>query len=132
MHPKAFAYDLLTFLGLLTLPYVFGAELWPDNIRSFGAALGQTFHWLFSYAMHYALPSLLDATNNWGAFVFFATWCCVAIGYVFFVVPEVTGLSAEQIEDVFRSPWYSAYRTMKHIKPGSIGGNDADSKKDVE
>lgn len=80
--------------------------------------------------MHYALPSLLEATNNWGAFVFFATWCCLAIGYVFFVVPEVTGLSAEQIEDVFRSPWYSAYRSAR--LSGNDKFHDRNDKDDIE
>ncbi|KAF2163545.1 hypothetical protein M409DRAFT_37246 [Zasmidium cellare ATCC 36951] len=102
--------------GLLTLPYVFGGELWPNGIRSFGAAFGQTFHWLFSYAMNYALPSLLDATNNWGAFIFFASWCFTAMFYVFFVVPEIAGLSVEEIEQVFRGPWFTAWRSTKHPK----------------
>ncbi|KAG7141684.1 quinate permease like protein [Verticillium longisporum] len=31
-------------VGLFILPYVFGGELWPNRIRSFGRALGQTFH----------------------------------------------------------------------------------------
>jgi len=57
--------------GLLILPYVFGGELWPNRIRSFGSALSQCFHWLFFYAMNVSLPSLLARTNNWGAFIFF-------------------------------------------------------------
>lgn len=102
--------------GLLTLPYVFGGELWPNDIRSFGAAFGQTFHWLFSYAMGYGLPSLLDATHNWGAFIFFASWCFVALLYVFFVVPEIAGLSSGEIEQVFQGSWFKAYRSAKGEK----------------
>jgi hypothetical protein len=50
--------DVLTNLpGLLTLPYVFGGELWPNHLRSFGGALSQTFHWLFIYAMKFRLVS---------------------------------------------------------------------------
>ncbi|KAL4916507.1 general substrate transporter [Aspergillus aurantiobrunneus] len=92
-------------VGLLTLPYVFGGELWPNRIRSFGAALTQTFHWLFHYAMTYALPSLLERTNNWGAFIFFAAWCCVAFCYVYLLVPEMAGYSVEEIDALFRGPW---------------------------
>lgn len=31
-------------VGLYTLPYLFGAELWPNRIRSFGGAISQCFH----------------------------------------------------------------------------------------
>ncbi|CAG8021780.1 unnamed protein product [Penicillium salamii] len=92
-------------IGLLTLPYVFGGELWPNRIRSFGAAITQTFHWLFHYSMTFALPSLLARTNNWGAFVFFAAWCGAALLYVYLLVPEIAGLSVEEIERVFSGPW---------------------------
>ncbi|KAI9926523.1 hypothetical protein MW887_004291 [Aspergillus wentii] len=97
-------------VGLLTLPYVFGGELWPNRIRSFGAAVSQTFHWLFHYAMTFALPSLLSRTNNWGAFVFFAAWCATAILYVYLLVPEIAGLSVEEIDAIFRGPWIMARR----------------------
>ncbi|CAI6087026.1 unnamed protein product [Clonostachys chloroleuca] len=70
--------------------YVFGSELWPNRIRSFGAALSQTFHWLFIYGVKFSIPSLLKATNNWGAFIFFAGWCALALGHVYVMVPETS------------------------------------------
>ncbi|KAJ5111989.1 hypothetical protein N7532_000034 [Penicillium argentinense] len=97
-------------VGLLTLPYVFGGELWPNRIRSFGAALSQTFHWLFHYAMTYALPSLLSRTENWGAFVFFAAWCAGGLIYVYLLVPDIAGLSVEEIDSIFNGPWVVAGR----------------------
>jgi hypothetical protein len=55
--------------------------------------------------MTFALPSLLSHTHNWGAFVFFAAWCAAALLYVYLLVPEITGLSVEEIERVFSGPW---------------------------
>ncbi|KPI37838.1 Hexose transporter HXT15 [Cyphellophora attinorum] len=100
-------------VGLLTLPYVFGGELWPNHIRSFGGALSQTFHWLFIYAMKFSVPSLLKETDDWGAFIFFASWCLISLVYVFFCVPEVAGLSVEEIEEVFKGSWFNAYKRSK-------------------
>ncbi|KAL5414784.1 hypothetical protein PMIN04_008861 [Paraphaeosphaeria minitans] len=37
--------------------YVFGAELSPNNITSFGSALTQTFHWLFYPGVNKGTPS---------------------------------------------------------------------------
>lgn len=95
------------------LPYIFSGELWPNRIRSFGGALGQTFHWLFIYAMQYSMPSILSSFHQWGAFLFFGAWCLVAIIYTFFMVPEVSGLTVEEIEDIFQGSWFNAYQTSK-------------------
>ncbi|KAJ4307958.1 hypothetical protein N0V84_012386 [Fusarium piperis] len=97
-------------VSLLVLPYVFGGELWPNRIRSFGGAISQTFHWLFIYVVKYSIPSLLELTDNWGAFIFFAGWCFLGLVYVFFMVPEISGFSVEEIDHLFKGPWFNAYR----------------------
>lgn len=97
---------ILFISGLLVLPYVFGAELWPNNIRSFGSALTQTFHWLFYFGVNKGTPSMLSSMHNWGTFLFFAGWCFVALVYVFFAVPETAGLSLEQLDALFEGPFW--------------------------
>lgn len=102
------------------MPYVFGGELWPNRIRSFGAALAQTFHWLFHYAMTYALPSLLSRTDNWGAFVFFAAWCAAGLIYVYLLVPEIAGLTVEEIDQMFRGSWIVSGKKPKSQNTGDV------------
>ncbi|ERS97291.1 uncharacterized protein SPSK_02437 [Sporothrix schenckii 1099-18] len=121
LYIHAFGYCI----GLFLLPYVFGAELWPDHLRTFGGALGQTFHWLFIYAMNYGLPSLLAETHNWGAFLFFAAFCAVALVYVFFMVPETSELSTDEIDRLFQGPWFQAYKTSRLILDGVDGVDGA-------
>ena len=104
---------LINVLGLFVLPYVFGSELWPNRIRSFGAAIAQAWHWIFHYAMTAAAPSLLQSMDNWGAFAFYAVWCAIALGYVYLVVPEIATLSLEEINEVFRGHWFKAYQQTK-------------------
>lgn len=114
--------------GLMVLPYIFGSELWPNNIRSFGTAFGSTFHWIFVYAIKYSVPPLLSSTHNWGAFIFFAGWCGFAWLYVFFMVPEVAGMEVEEIDRLFEGPWFKAYRTRpKHLLE-CIDGDEEDVK----
>ena len=103
--------------------------MWPNRIRSFGGALSQTFHWLFIYAMQYSMPSILSSFNQWGAFLFFGAWCAVAILYTYLVIPEVSGLSVEEIEDIFKGPWFNAYR----VKPRTaIEGQQEDGEEDFQ
>ena len=61
--------------------------------------------------MKYSVPSILESMNDWGAFIFFAAWCFMAWLYVFFMVPEVAGMSVEEINDLFRGPWFNAYKS---------------------
>ncbi|KAJ6780015.1 hypothetical protein PWT90_05531 [Aphanocladium album] len=110
---QAFGYSV----GLLTLPFVFSGELWPNRIRSFGAALAQMFHRLFIYVMSFALPSLLKNTDNWGAFIFFAGWCAISLIYVYLVVPEISGLSVEEMDEVFTGPWLAARHYRRPVPP---------------
>lgn len=63
--------------------------------------------------MAYATPSLLSQMNNWGAFIFFGAWCFLALPYVYFAVPEVAGLSVEEIRSLFEGPWFNAYKQSK-------------------
>lgn len=70
--------------------------------------------------MNFGVPSLLEQTNNWGAFIFFAGWCFLALFYVYLVVPEIAGLGSQDIEDIFRGPWFNAYRRTK--RPGTVEG----------
>ncbi|CAH0017048.1 unnamed protein product [Clonostachys rhizophaga] len=100
-------------VGLFILPYVFGGELWPDRIRSFGGAVGQTFHWLFIFAIKQSLPSLLHNTNNWGAFLFFAGWCVLGLIYIYLMVPEIAGLSVEEVDKIFEGSWLNAIKVTR-------------------
>ncbi|KAH7131142.1 general substrate transporter [Dactylonectria macrodidyma] len=93
-------------VGLYTLPYLFGAELWPNRIRSFGGALSQCFHWLFYFAITKATPSILSSMDVWGAFLFFVAWCVIAFFYTLFLVPETSGLSLDEMDAIFQRPMH--------------------------
>lgn len=110
-------------IGLFIMPYVFGSELWPNRIRSFGGAVTQFCHWLFIYAVKFAIPSIMDSMDDWGAFIFFAGWCAIALIYSYLLVPEIAGLSVEDIESIFTGPWYNAFRRGKHLP--SVEGQEA-------
>ncbi|CAG9981075.1 unnamed protein product [Clonostachys byssicola] len=100
-------------IGLLVLPYVFGAEIWPNQIRSFGSSFTQLTHWFFAFGISKGMPSILTNMDNWGAFIFFAGWCLVSLIYVFFTVPELAGVSVEQLDDLFTGPWWQIYKKSR-------------------
>jgi sugar porter (SP) family MFS transporter len=99
-------------VGLYTLPYLFGAELWPNRIRSFGGALSQCFHWLFYFAITKATPSILSSMDIWGAFLFFVGWCIIALLYTLAFVPETSGISLDEMDALFQRPMYSMRKSL--------------------
>ena len=70
--------------------------------------------------MAYGAPSLLKDTNNWGAFIFFAAWCFIALLYVYFMVPETSGLSVEDMDAIFKGSWFNAAKRSKKRHEASI------------
>ncbi|OAR02105.1 hypothetical protein LLEC1_05475 [Akanthomyces lecanii] len=119
---QAFGYSV----GLLTLPLVISGELWPNRIRSFGNALAQFVHRLFIYVIAFAMPSLLKETHNWGAFMFFGAWCGIAVIYVYLIVPEIAGLSVEEMDAVFTGPWLAARHKRKPNAPRDVEDSEGD------
>ncbi|KAH7014397.1 uncharacterized protein B0I36DRAFT_397968 [Microdochium trichocladiopsis] len=103
-------------VGLLVLPYVFTGELWPNHLRSFGSAISQCFHWLFYFGVNKGTPSMLTSMDNWGAFIFFAGWCFVAVVYIFLAVPETTGLSLESTNALFEGPWWEIHSKSRRFQ----------------
>jgi hypothetical protein len=49
--------------------------------------------------------------DNWGAFIFFAGWCFIALVYVFLMVPETAGHSLEELDRIFEGSWFMAFRS---------------------
>ena len=67
------------------------------------------------------MPSLLAATDRYGAFAFFASVCSISLAYVFLSMPETSGRSLESMGALFERPWYTvwkvAYPTFADLKP---------------
>jgi hypothetical protein len=117
-------------IGWFSIPYLVSAEVFPIRIRSLNVSILMAFHWAFYFGCSRAMPSLLAATERYGAFVFFASMCCFSLVYVFFALPETAGRSLESMDRLFERPWYTvrkvAYPTGADLVDG--GGRDIESK----
>lgn len=124
LHTSTFKISTTTNLrvGLYTLPYLFGAELWPNRVRSFGGALSQGLHWLFYFGITKATPALLSSSDNWGAFVFFVAFCLMAFLYGIFCISETAGLPLERLDMLFERPVCQMRKSARILRDG---GSDA-------
>lgn len=106
-------------IGLYSLPYIFGSELYPSRVRALGTSLSGGFHWLFYFAITKATPGLLSGMHVWGCFIFWGAWCAVSWIYGFIMVPETSGRSLESMDSLFDYRWYEirdhAYPTDEEL-----------------
>lgn len=93
-------------IGWFSIPYLIGSEIFPTKIRSFNMSIAMGFHWAFYFGCSRAMPSLLAASQRWGAFVFFGSICLVSLVYVFFAMPVSSSFLFHFVFDLlFYSSW---------------------------
>jgi hypothetical protein len=118
-------------IGWFSIPYLVSAEIFPLRIRSVNVAFLMAVHWAMYFGCSRAMPSIMAATDRYGAFTFFLSICTVSLIYVYFSMPETAGRSLESMDMLFDRPWYTvhkvAYPSPEDMKMG-IRQRDIDIK----
>lgn len=83
------------------VPWAMPAEIFPSSLRAKGVALSTCSNWLNNFIIGLITPPLVVNTN-WGAYTFFAVFCCLSFAWTYFFVPETNGRSLEQMDHVFK------------------------------
>ena len=55
---------------------------------------------------------MLTNLHQWGPFILFIGFCVVALLNTYFIVPETTGMSMEEIDLIFERPLYLLARPL--------------------
>ncbi|KAH8656888.1 general substrate transporter [Ilyonectria robusta] len=110
-------------IGWFSIPYLVSAEVFPLRIRGINVAILMAVHWANYFGCSRAMPSLLAATDRYGAFIFFLSICCISLAYVYLALPETSGRSLESMDRLFDQPWYtvhkSAYPSPDDLRPSA-------------
>ncbi|KAF9885468.1 hypothetical protein FE257_012904 [Aspergillus nanangensis] len=77
------------------------SELFPSSLRAKGVAISTCSNWLNNFIIGLVTPPLVENTG-YGAYVFFAVFCLLALVWTFFFVPETKGRTLEQMDHVFK------------------------------
>ncbi len=87
-------------VGLGPIPWLIGAEIFPNRIRSEAMGISSTINWMSNFAVGLSFPSLSLALGPY-SFVPFGLVLLVAFVLQYWFVPETQGKSLEEIQEEF-------------------------------
>jgi len=98
----AYLFAYVGFFGLSqgAVIWVFISEIFPNQVRASGQALGSFTHWLFAALITNVFPYFANnpAVGGGPIFAFFAVMMVLQLLYVWKLMPETKGLSLESLE----------------------------------
>lgn len=80
--------------------WIITAESSSLDIRAKGVAIGSAVNWIMNFAVAQVTPVMLS-TIGYKTFIVFLCFCVLGLAWVYFLLPELKGLSLEEIDAVF-------------------------------
>lgn len=77
--------------------WVFISEIFPNEVRASGQALGSFTHWFMAAIITFTFPYLSEQVGGGNTFLFFTIMMVLQLLFVWRIMPETKGTSIEQI-----------------------------------
>lgn len=105
-----FMYYVFYDLSLLSIPYMYPAEINSQKMRNIGTSFATTVNWVFVYLVVVVTPTAIESIH-WKYYMLFAIFnvCFAPIIWRFYV--ETANLSLEQVDRLFEAK-YEAGKDM--------------------
>lgn len=94
-----FAFIAAHAVGQGAVIWVFISEIFPNEQRASGQALGSTTHWVFAALLTLVFPSVVTLFSPGYVFGFFCFMMVLQLLWVATMVPETKGVSLERIQE---------------------------------
>jgi hypothetical protein len=120
---SVFIYAVGWSIGLCTVQYLYGTEVFPTRIRSVSYASSMALHWFFQFAVVRVTPNMFVSLNVWGAYVFWAMVCGFGFVILGLWAPETKGVPMERMGELFQGHWWMGWRAK--LGPQRIDAEDA-------
>ncbi|MCU0714151.1 MAG: sugar porter family MFS transporter [Pirellula sp.] len=92
-----FAFIAAHAIGQGAVIWVLISEIFPNQHRAAGQALGSSTHWLFAALLTLVFPTMADTLSPWMIFGFFCAMMVLQLLWVIFFVPETKGVPLEDM-----------------------------------
>ncbi|CAK9437497.1 uncharacterized protein LODBEIA_P18750 [Lodderomyces beijingensis] len=84
-------------------PFVVGAEVFDQNIRSFVQAINAAMSWVAIFVMSRWTQNMIATLHSYGLYFFFACVAAASVPFVYFMLPETKGIALEDMDKLFDS-----------------------------
>ncbi|KAH7374559.1 putative MFS quinate transporter [Plectosphaerella cucumerina] len=129
---SVFIYAAGWSIGLCTVQYLYGTEIYPTRIRSACYATNMALHWFFQFAVVRVTPNMFVSLDIWGAYVFWACVCATGLVVLGLWAPETKGIPMERMEELFSGSWYMGWRASVDLddrETRPLAAREGDSEK---
>lgn len=96
-------YVFTSTLGLLTIPFVMNAEIFPQKYRGFGSGIVIAATYSICFVCVKLYPWMVSDLGSFNVCLFYGTCSLLSIFYVHFILPETKGKTLADIENMFKS-----------------------------
>ncbi|CRG91795.1 putative quinate permease [Talaromyces islandicus] len=120
----AFIFILIYGVSYSPLGWALPAEVYPNTSRSKGVALATCIIWISDFIIGVVTPTMMD-NIGYGTYIFFGGMCFLAGVWAFFLVPETSGKTLEEIDELFGdSSWQEETQIIRENLFISTGNDD--------
>lgn len=89
--------------------WIYPPELFPLRVRGKAVSVTTASNWIFNFALSYFVPPAF-VNIQWKVYIIFGVFCTVMTIHVFFMFPETSGKTLEEVENMFNEG-VSAWKT---------------------
>lgn len=95
-----YIYDVNFSYSFAPIGWILPSEIFNLSIRSKAISITTSTTWMCNFIIGLVTPDML-ASIKWGTYIFFAVFCLLAGGFVYFFVPETKGKTLEDMDLAF-------------------------------
>jgi MFS family permease len=112
------------------MAWIVSSEVWPLQYRSRGMGISSATNWLNNFAVAISTPVMI-ANIGYKTYMVFMTTCLVGMVWAIFLLPELKGLSLEQIDDIFGDKTGAEDVARRKRVAAEVGLDDAERRLSV-
>ncbi|KAI0894321.1 general substrate transporter [Annulohypoxylon nitens] len=83
--------------------WILVAEVWPLSARPYGTAIATSANWMNNFIVGQVTPDMI-ANIRYGTFIVFGIMIALGAAFIWFLTPETSRLTLEEMDIVFGSP----------------------------
>ncbi|KAM0721605.1 hypothetical protein Q7P37_002530 [Cladosporium fusiforme] len=129
---SVFIYAVGWSIGLCTVQYLYGTEVFPTRIRSVAYASSMALHWFFQFAVVRVTPNMFVSLDVWGAYIFWALICGGGIVILGLWAPETKGVPMERMGELFSGHWWMGWNAKLPAQPPASFVDDEEKRTSEE